>query len=80
MPLARVELCYTGVETWPAISGDMIRLERKGVRMTRWICGITPEDKIFTVKLRNLLKLNTMRECLQNRRLISEENMRFEVD
>ena len=39
--------------------------------MVRWMCSITPENKISTVELRNLLQMNTMRECLQNRKLKS---------
>ena len=38
-------------------------------RMIKWICNVRPEDRIFAEECRTLLKLKSMRECLQNKRL-----------
>ena len=37
--------------------------------MVRWICSVRPDDRIFTVELKTRLKLKSMRERLQDRRL-----------
>ena len=38
--------------------------------MVRWMCKVTTNDLNSAVELRNRLQLNTIRECLQNRRLL----------
>ena len=42
---------------------------REDTRMVRWMCNISPEDRISAEELKTRLKLKTMRECLQDRRL-----------
>ena len=37
--------------------------------MHRCLCNVRPEDKISAVELRSKLKLNSIQECLQDRRL-----------
>ena len=47
-------MLYDG-ETWPANSGNKVRLERNDVRGVTWMCIVTPKDRISAVKLRNRL-------------------------
>lgn len=37
--------------------------------MVKWICNIRPEDKISAEEFNTRLKLKSMRECLQDKRL-----------
>ena len=37
--------------------------------MLGWMRNVRPEDRISLEKFRNRLKLNSMRECLEDRRL-----------
>ena len=49
---------------------DVIRLERNDAMMLRWMWHLRPENTIFYEKLNNNRpKLNSMKKCLQNRRL-----------
>ena len=50
------------------IEEDAIRLETNDAMMVRWIY-INPEDKIYAEELRASLKLFSMRERLQDKRL-----------
>ena len=47
----------------------MIRLEKNGARMVRWMCNIRPEEKLSAEELKTEFKLNSMRDCLLDRRL-----------
>ena len=47
----------------------MIRLERNDARMVLRICNVRPEERISAEELRISMKLNSMREYLQDRRL-----------
>ena len=51
------------------IEEDAIRLEKNDAMMVRWIYNISPEDKISAEELRASLKLLSMRERLQDKRL-----------
>ena len=46
----------------------MIRLERNDARMVLRICNVRPEERV-SAELRISMKLNSMREYLQDRRL-----------
>ena len=48
---------------------NVIRLEKKNTRMVGWMCNIKPEDITFAEEVRTRLKLNRIRECLQEKRL-----------
>ena len=56
-------------ETGPLKEEDVIRLERNGERMIRLICNVRLEDRLTANELRFRLKLNSIWECLQDRRL-----------
>lgn len=63
-----------------------MRLERDGARLVRWVYNVRPEDRIYEKELNTSLKLNSMREWLQDRRLEwfgdlerMEENFWFKV-
>ena len=56
-------------ETWSVKEEEVIRLDRNDGRMVRKICNIRPEKRIFEDELRTRLKLNSVRECAQDRRL-----------
>ena len=56
-------------ETEPVIQDNVVRLERSDARSIRWICNPIPEKWISGKDLRTGLKLNSMRGCLQDRRL-----------
>ena len=57
------------IETWLVKDGDVVNIERNGARMIRWMCNVRPEDNISTEELKTRLKLNSMKECLLDRRL-----------
>lgn len=60
---------FYGSEDWPAKEEDVIRLERNDeVRVTQK-CNVRLEHKMYAEELRTRLKLKTMRQCLQDRRL-----------
>ena len=54
-----------GGETWPVNQENVIILETTDVRMVKWMC----KDRISTEEDRTRLKLKSMRECLQDKRL-----------
>lgn len=54
----------------PGTEDDVIRLKRKYIRTIRKICNVGFDNKTSVVKLRDRWQLNTMRECLQNGRLL----------
>ena len=57
-------------ETCHVKEEDMIRLERNGTRMVRWMFNVRPEDRIsIEEELMTRLKLKSVRECLHDRRL-----------
>ena len=58
-----------GSETWPLKEDDLKRLERNDNRMTRWMCGVTLQQKISSSEIRNRLQLCSIRECVKRRRL-----------
>ena len=58
-----------GSETWQVKEEDMKRLERNDARIIRWMCGISLNDKVPILELRNRMRLNSLRECMQHRRL-----------
>ena len=58
-----------GSGTWPVKEEDVIRLERNGARMVRWMYSVRPEDRSSVQELMTRLKLKSVRECLQDRRL-----------
>ena len=83
LPLGtRVEIYSTNVcsirywnDSWdyrnvPIKEDNVIRVEINNTRMARWMCNVGPENNISAVELRNRLWLSSMRECLQNRRLL----------
>ena len=57
------------IETWSNKEEDVIRIDRNGARMVRWMCNVKSEDKISAEELRTRMKLKSMKECLQDRRL-----------
>ena len=67
--LKKIVLLFASRNTFPVKKEDVIRLERNDSRMARWICTVRPQQRISTEELRARLKLNSLRECLQNRRL-----------
>ena len=59
---------YTS-EIWRAKEEDVIRLERNGARIGRWMCSARPEERISAEELSSTLKLISMREGLQDKTL-----------
>ena len=57
-----------GSETCPD-KEDLITLERNDAKMARWMCNVRPEDRICSEEFRTRLKLKSMREYVQDRRL-----------
>ena len=62
-------LLLFGDETWSFKEEYVIRLERNVAKMVRRMCNVRLEDRISVNVLRARLKLNSMWECLQDRRL-----------
>ena len=50
-----------GSETWPVKEKSVIRLERNGAGMVRWMCNFRTEAKITAEELRTRVKLNRRR-------------------
>ena len=44
--VVRPALLY-GADTWPTTRGQEARLEVNGMRMLRWMCGVTRRDNIL---------------------------------
>ena len=65
----RVMLYETESETWTEKKDNVDREKENDARIVRWMCIVRPEDKISIVELRNRLRWNIIRECLQNGRL-----------
>ena len=57
------------IETWSNKEEDVIRIDRNGAGMVRWTCNVKSEDEISAEELRTRMKLKSMKECLQDRRL-----------
>ena len=49
-------------KTWPVKKEELIRHEKKDVRMVRQICNVRPEDRISAEEFSTRLKLNSMSE------------------
>lgn len=64
----QIVLCY--VEVRPIKEDDLIRPERDNARMVRWMYNVRPEYRISGAELRTRLKLKSMRECLQDSKLL----------
>ena len=62
-------LYETESETWTEKKDNVDREKENDARIVRWMCIVRPEDKISIVELRNRLRWNIIRECLQNGRL-----------
>ena len=62
-------LMLCGSENWPVKKDDLIRIERNCSRMVKWMPNMRRKYKISAEDRRNGLRLNTIRKCLQNRRL-----------
>lgn len=45
-----------------------MRPERKVISIVRWKYNFRPEDRISAVQGKNRLEINTIRDCLQNRK------------
>ena len=60
---------HYGRETWQVKEEDVIRLERNDARMAIYMCNNSPKDKISAEELRTIVKLKSVGECLQDRRL-----------
>ena len=45
-----------------------MRPERNDVSIVRWKCSFRQEDRISAVEVKNKLEMNTIRDCLQNRK------------
>ena len=58
-----------GSETWPVKEEDMIRLERNDTRMVGRMSIMRSENRISAENLRSRLKLSSVRECFQEKRL-----------
>ena len=63
-----VELCYVEGRL-DQLERDVIRLDTNDERKVRWMCNVRPEDRISAEKLRIRLKLMSIKEYLQYRRL-----------
>ena len=58
-----------GSETWPVKAEDLSCMERNDMRMIRWMCNVTLKDRVSSSDLRKRLKLDSISECMQKRRL-----------
>ena len=57
-----------GKGTWLVKDENKIRLEWD-LKMVRWACNVRPEYRISAEELRTKLKLDSIRECLLDKRL-----------
>ena len=56
-------------ETWLVKEKYVIRLKRNDAKIGQWMWNVRPGDGISSEELRIRLKLKSMRECYQDRRL-----------
>ena len=49
-----------GSMTWPVKEEDIKRLERNDVRMIRWKCAVSLNDKVSILDLRNRIQLESI--------------------
>ena len=56
-------------ETWPLKEEDLARLERNDASMVRWMCRVKLNDHIPSRVLRDRLRLVSVRELIQTKRL-----------
>ena len=48
------------------VKKDVIKLDKNDAKVVGWMCNVRPEYRNSIEELNNKLKLNSMRECLQN--------------
>ena len=65
-------------ETWIIKEEGVIRLERNDTRKVQWMCNIRTENRILAQELRTRLKLNSMKQYLQDSRKWSGHVERWE--
>ena len=58
-----------GSESWPVKEKDVFKVERNDTRIIGWMSNASPEERISAGELRPRLKLKSIRQCLQDRRL-----------
>jgi len=58
-----------GSETWPIRKENKVVLQRAGMRMVRWICGVKLQDRVPSKGLKERLGLDDIISVLQQNRL-----------
>ena len=58
-----------GAETWPIKKAQEKRLEVTEMRMLRWMCGVTRQDRIRNERIRGTTKVTEISKKVQERRL-----------
>jgi len=58
-----------GSETWPVRKENEVALQRAGMRMVRWMCGVKQQDRVPSKELRGRLGLDDIISVLQQNRL-----------
>jgi hypothetical protein len=58
-----------GSETWPVKAEHEAKLARAEMRMIRWMCGVSLREKIPSVKLRERMGVEPIKEVIRRNRL-----------
>ena len=58
-----------GSETWPVRKENVVALQRAGMRMVRWMCGVRLKDRLPSKELRERLGVDDIALILQQNRL-----------
>ena len=62
--------CAPSIKLYGSVAGpvkkDVIKLEKNDAKVVGWVCNVRPEYRNSIEELNNKLKLNSMKECLQN--------------
>ena len=66
--VVRPALMY-GAETWALKKAQEKKLDVAEIRMLRWMCGVTKQDKIINERIRGTTKVGGITEKVQKRRL-----------
>jgi hypothetical protein len=58
-----------GSETWPVKAVHEAKLDRTEMRMIRWMCGVSLSEKVPSVKLRERMGVESIKEVIRRNRL-----------
>ena len=58
-----------GSETWAMNVEQSVSLERTEMKMVRWMCGVSPRDRVPSAELRERMKIELVSDVVKQNRL-----------